>query len=217
MRIRKASLGRTILGAGAAAIAAIGCCGIALAQSPQTHVMSVALPGGGVAQIRYVGSVAPQIYVSDAPTMMLPTMFGTGSPFAELDRISAAMDRQAEQLLRQAAALAASGPGQLNPTAIGALPAGTQEYQFVSTMNGGNFCSRSVEITSQGNGAAPRVVTHTSGNCAAGAAPGMPELQMPTPTQLPTAPAPSNGPRMIMTKATGTPSSVARVQAASLN
>jgi len=84
-------------------------------------------------------------------------------------------------------------------------------------MNGGNFCSRSVEITSQGNGAAPRVVTHTSGNCAAAAAPGMPEFQTPTPTQLPTTPAPSNGPRMIMTKGTGAPSSAARVQEASLN
>ena len=217
MRIRTSSLGRTALGAGVAAITAVGLCGIALAQSPQTHVMSVALPGGGVAQIRYVGSVAPQIYVSDAPTMMLPTMFGAGSPFAEFDRISAAMDRQADLLLRQAAALASAGPSRLSPTAISALPAGTQEYQFVSTMNGNNFCSRSVEITSQGNGAAPRVVTHTSGNCAAAAAPGTPGFQMPTPTQLPTAPAPSSGPHMIMTKATGAPTPTARVQEASLN
>jgi hypothetical protein len=196
---------------------AIGLCGIALAQSPQVHVMSVALPGGGVAQIRYVGSVAPQIYVSDAPTMTLSAMLGAGSPFAELDRISAAMDSQADQLLRQAAAMAAAGPAQLNPTAIGALPAGAQEYQFVSTINGDNFCSRSVEITSQGNGAAPRVVTHTSGNCAAAPAPGTPGFQMPTPTQLPTAPAPSNGPRMIMTKATDAQPQAARVQEASLN
>jgi hypothetical protein len=189
---------KTALGAGVAAIAAIGFCGVAAAQRPQSHVLTIALPGGGVEQIHYTGSVAPQVYVSAAPAMMLPSMFGTGSPFAELERISAAMDRQADQLFREAAAMSFDA-AQPNLTAIGIMPAGAREYTFVSEMNGGNVCSRSMEITSTGNGSAPHVVTHTSGNCsAAAAAPGFS-----VPAQLPTAPAPANGPRMIMTKATG--------------
>jgi hypothetical protein len=67
-------------------------------------------------------------------------------------------------------------------------------------------------IISEGNGAAPHLEIHTSGNCSALAAPG---LQ--TPTQLPAAPAPTNGPRMIMTKATGVHPYAGRVEEASLN
>jgi hypothetical protein len=196
MRTLHRPFGRTALEAGIAALAAIGFCGIAAAQSPQTHVMTIALPGGGVEQIRFAGPVAPQIYVSAVPAPIvsaLPVAFGGSSPFAELERISAAMDRQADQMFREAAALSAE-PAQMSQTTLASLPAGTQEYQFVSMMNGSGVCSRSVEITSAGNGAAPRVVTHTSGNCAA--APGFQ-----VPTQLPVAPAPSNGPRMIMTNA----------------
>jgi hypothetical protein len=209
---------RTVLGAGTAAIAAIGFCGVAAAQSPQTHVMNLTLPDGGVAQIHYVGNTPPQVYISDSPAPVLsalPSVFGRGSPFAEMERISAAMDRQADQMFRQAAALMAN-PAQLSPTEIGTLPAGAQEYQFVSMMNGNGVCSRSVEITSQGNGTAPRVVTHTSGNCNTAAAPGFqPEFQVPT--QLPTAPAPSSGPKMIMTKATGAQPYGGRIEQASLN
>lgn len=193
---------KTVLGAGVAAVAALGPCSIALAQSPQTHVLTIALPGGGIEQVRYTGSVAPQVYVSDAPvpvSIAFPAMFGVGSPFAELERISAAMDRQADRLFREAAVLSA-GAAQPNVTAISTLPAGTREYSFVSRATGSGVCSRSVEITAQGNGAPPHVVTHTSGNCAAAAAPAS---TYQVPTELPTAPAPTNAPKMIMTKATG--------------
>lgn len=205
---------RTVLGAGITALAAIGFCGIAAAQSPQTHLMTVTLPDGGAAQIRYTGPVAPRISFSDTPAPVfaaMPAFFGAGSPFAELERISTAMDRQADRMLRAAATLAAGG-GHLDLTAVGAMPAGSREYSFVSAMNGGNVCSRSMVITSQGNGAPPKVVTHTSGNCGAVSAPG---IQLPT--QLPAAPAPANGPRMIMTKAVGSRHLAARVEEAALN
>jgi len=205
---------RTMLGAGVAAVAAIGYCGIALAQSPQIHTMTIALPGGGVEQIQYTGAVAPHVVVSDAPAPVfaaMPSFFGTTSPFAEMERISAAMDRQADQLFREAAAMSA-GATQPNLTAISAMPAGSQSYSFVAQMNGGNVCSRSMVITSQGNGAAPHVETRTSGNCSAVTMQGMP-----TPTQLPTAPAPANGPKMIMTKATGAQPAAGRIEEASLN
>jgi hypothetical protein len=205
---------KTAFGAGIAAVAAIGLCGVALAQSPQIHTMTIALPGGGVEQIQYTGAAAPRVSVSDAPAPIfatMPSFFGAGSPFAEFERISAAMDRQADQMLREAAALQARA-AQPNLTAVSAMPAGSRAYSFVSEMNGNNVCSRGMVITSQGNGAAPHVVTHTRGNCSAVAAPGVQ-----TPTQLPAAPAPASGPRMIMTKATGPHPYADRVEEASLN
>jgi hypothetical protein len=209
MRIMQAALR-----AGTVAIAVVGLTGMALAQTPRTHVLTVALPGGGIEQIRYAGNVAPQVYVSDSPAPVfaaMPSPFGSGSPFAEFERISAAMDRRADQLMREAAALSVE-PTQINPTAIAALPAGAREYQFVSTMNGNGVCSRSVEITSAGNGAPPHVVTRTSGNCSAVAAPGFQ-----VPTQAPTGPVPANGPRMIMTKAVGVHPYAGLIHEASLN
>ena len=211
---------RTAMTAGAAAVAAIGFCGAALAQSPQAHTLTLALPGGGVEQILYTGSVAPQVYVSDAPApafVALPSVFGAASPFAELERISAAMDREAAQMLREAAAVsAAPGGAPIDVAALANLPAGSREYSFISTMNGNGVCSRSVEITAEGNGAPPRVVTHSSGNCTAAAMPGAPALGTPVPTQLPTAPAPRSGPRMIMTKATGAVPAGGRIEEAAL-
>src|SRR5579863_8308821 len=90
---------RTALLAGVAA-SAIGLSGAALAESPQTHVMTVRLPDGGVEEIRYTGDVPPQIVFAAGPASTdvfapLPSFFGPGSPFAALDRISAEMDRQA--------------------------------------------------------------------------------------------------------------------------
>lgn len=195
---------------GAAAVALAALCGVAAAQTPQPHVMTVPLPGGGVAEIRYAGDVAPQVFIDDAPTAMLSAAFGARSPFAEFDRIAAAMDREADRMFREATALAGS-PVRLTPAALGSLPAGSREYSYVSTMTGNGVCSRSVEITSQGNGAPPRVVTHTSGNCG----PAEPGAQMPT--RLPAAPAPDRRPQMIMTKAAGSHPSPVRLQEASLH
>jgi hypothetical protein len=197
---------KTALGVGVAAVAAIGFCGLALAHGPQgnsaIHTMTVTLPGGGVEQIQYTGSMPPQITVGDAPAPIFAVMssfFGPDSTFAQLQRISAAMDRQADQMFREAAALQSGAP-QPNLVAISDMPAGSSEYSFVSETKGSNVCSRSMVITSNGSGTAPHVVTHTSGNCSAVAAPGFQ-----VPTQLTPdpygAPQMQNGPRMIMTKA----------------
>jgi hypothetical protein len=151
---------------------AIGGSSAALAQTSQTHVMTVRLPDGGVAQIRYAGDVAPQVSVGDAAAPVaawapMPSLFGPDSPFAMMERISAEMDRRAAAMFRQADALAAQAQsGQLTEAAAGNLPPGGQSYSFVSTMSGNGVCSQSVEITSQGNGAPPRIVRHSSGDCA---------------------------------------------------
>jgi hypothetical protein len=193
---------RIALLAGVAA-GAIGMAGAASAQTPQTHIMTIQLPGGGAAEVRYTGDVAPQISVSDSAAPIeavapLPSLFGgPESPFTMLDRISAEMDRQAAAMLRQTDALAMQArAGQLTETAIGNLPPGSQSYSFVSTMSGTGVCTRSVEITSQGNGASPRVISHSSGSC--GSAPDASGS-----ISLPAAPAPGNRPDVVWTSAQG--------------
>jgi hypothetical protein len=155
----------TLLGA----VAAIGLASGASAQTPQTHVMTVALPSGGTAEIRYTGDVPPRVVVSDQPAAFgwtpVASFFGPDSPFAMMQRISAEMDRQAAAMFRRAEAVAAQArSGQPIETAFGNLPAGAQGYTYISTMSGNGVCSRSVEITSTGNGP-PRVTSHSSGNC----------------------------------------------------
>lgn len=171
-----------------AGVAAIGCLGVAaLAQSPQPqaprsqlHVLTVGLPDGSVEQIRYRGDVAPQVVLAPAGTPIgaFAPMIGFGpvadsgaaavnSPFSMLERLSAQMDRQMAEMMRNAplAPPALATPGGMQQAALGKLPAGSQSYSFVSSFSGGKACSRSVEITSQGAGQPPRVVSHTSGDC----------------------------------------------------
>lgn len=175
---------RTALMAGVAAVAVAGFSGWAHAQSPQVHVMTVQLPGGGVDVIHYTGDVPPQVVLANGPAAVaaapLPSLFGPDSPFAELQRISAAMDRQAAPLMQ---------------TDFANLPPGTQGFSFVSTMSGNGVCTQSVEITQNGNGA-PHVVRHSSGNCGPTGGAG-------ATIDLPPAMAPQQRPDVIMTKANG--------------
>lgn len=169
---------RTALLAGAAAIALAGLSGVSAARDPDTHVMTVQLPGGGVAEIRYAGDLPPQVVLSPAPAalgalMPFGAFFGPASPFATLDRLSAAMDREAASLMRQAEILANApvlAPNQPIEAALGNLPPGTESYTMVATWSGNGVCTQSVEITSPANGGKARVVSHSSGNC--GSAPG---------------------------------------------
>ena len=49
----------------------------------------------------------------------------------------------------------------------GNMPAGTSSYTMVTTSNGSKSCTRSVEVTSQGAGKPPKVVSNSSGDCPA--------------------------------------------------
>jgi hypothetical protein len=83
--------------------------GVAQAESPNTHVLTIHLPGGGVEQIRYSGDAPPEIYFRPTPALIEPSLlfpaFGPGSPFAVFDRISEEMELRAARLLREAAAM----------------------------------------------------------------------------------------------------------------
>ena len=194
---------RTALLAGAAAIAVAGLSGVAAARDLNAHVMTVQVPGGGVAEIRYTGDVPPQVVFSPVPTASgaftpFGSVFGPASPFATLDRISAAMDREAASLIRQAQMLAnapAFAPNQPIETALGNLPPGIQSYSMVSTWSGNGVCTQSVEITSPANGGRPRVASRSSGNC--GSAQGSTGV-----IRTPTLPAPTRAPDLLETHGT---------------
>ena len=150
--MRNAS-GLVLAGLGAAAIA-----GAAVAASRGSHVMNVPLPDGSTARVEYVGDVAPKVTV-------VP---GAASPFGLLDRSAFDMQRQIDAMMRQVDAMAraplAGAPG-LNVAAYGNAPAGSESVTVVSTSNGSKTCTRTTEVTAQGPGKAPKVVTNVSGDC----------------------------------------------------
>ena len=163
----------------AVASLAVATTAVAATKAEPTHVMEVALPGGGVAHIRYSGDVAPRIVVGPAaadafapvafaPIGAAPIGFDDVlAPFAMFDRIAAEMDAQAAAMWRQIDLMSRQAAAQPGVTTVsaGALPAGTVSYSFVSTSSGNGVCSRSVQVTSLGEGKQPKVVSQTSGDC----------------------------------------------------
>ncbi|HUB84464.1 MAG TPA: hypothetical protein VL971_02140 [Rhizomicrobium sp.] len=143
---------KTFLLAGIAAAAIIGFAGLADAQAPAIHTMTVQLPGGGLETIRYTGDVAPKIVVAPAgmpmPAAFMPT-------FTAFDQIAAQMDRQMDAMMYQMRAM------PMMP--MMSMPDMNQLMQ-AAARNGGGFCAQSVSITSTGNGPA-KVVRHMAGNC----------------------------------------------------
>jgi hypothetical protein len=159
---------RTALLAGAGTLLFAG---VATAATAKFHTMSVDLPDGSVAQIQYVGDVAPKVSV--VPVAAEDAAYA--DPFAAMDadfaRVSAMMEQQQEDMMRQVALMqrdaATSGqPGQFVVT--GNLPAGTSyHYTMVSTSGGNGTCTQSVEWRSDGSGKQPQVMRTSSGDCGA--------------------------------------------------
>ena len=132
-----------------AGIAALALAGSAYAAGHEFHTMTVKMPGGGMATIEYSGNVAPKVTFGTAP--MRAAFFGAASPFVSFDRISAAMNREMNVLLRQADMLAVPLDAPLFNAALNDAPT-----------NG--VCMQSVEITQSGNGK-PHIVSHSAGQC----------------------------------------------------
>ncbi len=191
--------------AGIAALALAGSTALAVAGAPATHVLNVALPGGGVEQIRYTGDVPPTVVFEPASPLPIALMRPAFAPsFAALDRIAAEMDQQAAAMLQQAESLAnapLAGPDQVFSASLGSLPPGVSGQETVVTMTGNGVCTRTVNFTSRGDGARPQVVSNTSGSCGTPA-------QRSLPAQEPFYALPQHGPGLIEAKAavrTGVP------------
>jgi hypothetical protein len=193
---------RSVVLAVAAALG-VGVGGAAWAQS--TNTVTVRLPSGGLAEIRYVGNVPPEVvFLPSAAAydrMPAASVFGRESPFAVFERISAEIDRHAAAMFRYAAAVAAQ-------TRDG------QSYTYAATIpTGGCKQMQAVWITQIG-GAAPRVERYSAGDCGMDSGPGetvrvpagpapparAPELLY---TQRPGPAAPVKRPDLILTQGTG--------------
>jgi hypothetical protein len=209
--------------------------GAALAASEKVHVLKVAMPDGSVAQVHYVGDVAPRVVVSSVPAELvalsagqpfllfqgtsldaaprapialadpfwgfdMPLFAGPGpSAFTEIDRMMAAIDARMDAMMRQVAAMqaqAAADPGATRMVSGGDAgsdggPAGLVRYSYVSTSTSGDGCTTSVQWSSDGSGAEPKVIKTSSGSCGNGSDRGGAPAPVKAATPAPAKPAPA--------------------------
>lgn len=160
---------RNALLAGAAIFTLAGGASLAQAQTadPAVHVMTVQLPNGAVQQIRYTGDVPPRI-------VLVPVVQSVELPFAMMQRMSAAMDRQIATMMQ------AFAPMMAQPFATGPMEAG---FGAMPAGAGAGVCMRSISVTYTGHGQ-PQVVSKSAGNCG-------PAANTPAATPETVAPAPS--------------------------
>ena len=86
--------------------------------------------------------------------------------FGGFDKIFADMQRRSEQMMRQAQEMAHQPPGAAPYVAsFGNLPADQTSTTIVSVSNGGGTCTRTTEVVSQGPGKPPKVTSNVSGQC----------------------------------------------------
>jgi hypothetical protein len=145
-----------------AGLGAVTLSGAAAAASQDAHTLTVPLPDGSTARIDYVGNVAPRVHITPGP-------LSVGFPaFGVFDRSALDMERQIDAMMRQMKDMTVrpltGGPG-MNVAAYGNAPAGSSSVTVISTTNGGVTCTRTTEVTSQGVGKAPKVVSNASGDC----------------------------------------------------
>lgn len=163
-------LGSKMLLAGLGTLAVTG---VAAAAEQKMHVLKVKMPDGTVERIRYTGDVPPRLVFVPVQRIRLPARIADEAlvdPFLSFDRIFAEMNRRSDAMLRQAAAMGAKAratPGHVTTISTGSLPPGAVHYSAYTVTTSQGACSRSVQISSQGEGKPAKVVTQASGNCAA--------------------------------------------------
>lgn len=168
---------KTLALSAVAVLGLAGLAGAAVAAIQNSHELTVQLPDGTTAHIRYFGDVPPQVQV-EAPTPFAPAAWpgsaaGVLDPgFPALDGVMAQMDREAALMRAQAQELMRTAPNGdgLMRAEFGQLPPGVSGYSYVSTVSSRGACTRTVEYRSTGDGH-PQVVSRTSGDCGAGKAP----------------------------------------------
>jgi hypothetical protein len=179
---------REILGllGGVAAIA----CVTAAAAAEKQHVMAVRLPDGSVEHVRYTGDTPPRILIA-APVAQPMAPMAAFDPFADMDRISAMMDAQANAMMAHASEMqrvamtqAASAPA--GQATVVNLPQGAGGFSYVSTTTvNGKTCTVSMQSQPGQQGAQPQMLRKVSGDgCTAAQQQGGPHLaaQPVTPT-----------------------------------
>jgi len=156
------------------------------------RTMEVDLPDGSVAHVTYTGDVAPRVAI--APMEASPVL--AYDPFLAMEREFAAMRQRHAQMLQRVAELqrdAATSAQSGRITVSGDLPAASSySYTVVSSSNGRNTCTQTVQWSSDGSSAAPKVTRASSGDCDA--------IQMnerPVPASAPSERAPPHDPRSI--------------------
>jgi hypothetical protein len=162
---------KVLLGGAAAALLA-GSAALA-ASKPVVHHLSVLVPGYGVERIDYTGKAAPRVVLLPGADAWDSAAFASpfAAPFGDFDRIAAQMDAMSAQMDRQMAASLAqfrqlqAAPNGVYRAGLTSLPPGTQSYSVVTTIVGNNVCTRSVRISSGGDGAKPQTISNSSGNC----------------------------------------------------
>ncbi|MBV9527362.1 hypothetical protein [Sphingomonas sp.] len=167
---------RTLSKLALAGVLAAGLAGVATAAARPVHVMSVPLPDGTVARVRYAGDVAPRVTVVPVvpanpwvpvalPGGVDPAGFGMpdlGAMFDQMDRQMTAAMQQVDELAHQPLATA---PGAASMASFGGVPAGSTSFSSVTVSQNGHQCSRSTEVVGQGPGKPPRVTSQSSGDC----------------------------------------------------
>lgn len=156
--------------AGAAATALAG---TAYAASRNVHVMDVSLPDGAVAHIQYYGDVAPKVTIAPRAEAAMPGLWEPMAfpRFDDIDRVIAQMNQQTETMIRQAQTMVAQpGAAGMNVASYGNMPAGANSVSVISYSNGGQTCTRTTHVTSEGPGKPPKVTTNVSGECGSSAA-----------------------------------------------
>lgn len=150
-----------------AGVAAAAIAGTAVAASGDKHVMTVALPSGGTAHIEYYGDVAPKVTIAPGDfaawtPMAFPGFGNLDQAIARMNAAQAAMMKQVRQMTRGVGSKVAP----INVVSYGNMPAGSNSVSVVSVSNGGATCTRTTQVTSEGAGKAPKVVSKISGECA---------------------------------------------------
>ena len=156
---------RTWLIAGAAALALAGTTAIASAQA--VHQLTVQLPGGGVEHIRYTGDAKPVVVMlpADPFAAAFAQPFWPSQAFAQMDQISAQMDRQMKAMLTEARAMQSAAQSGVLNASFGNLPRGTVQYTQISTWTGNGMCTRTVRMMEPQSGGKLQTVSSTSGDC----------------------------------------------------
>ena len=161
-----------------ASLGTVALAGSAYAAERSFHTMKVAAPDGTMVQVRYTGDRQPDISFVPVQATAVPVMpVAIADPmfadFADMDRLFASLDAQMASMMRMASTMPAmptTADGKPDLAALRSMPAGTVSYSYYSSSTGPNGCTRTVQMSSTGEGQQPRVIRTSAGDCTPGAA-----------------------------------------------